>query len=131
MLKESHQNCIICGSLNPNSLGLFFEMDSELSVIGYFKGKSGLQGYDDILHGGVISSLLDSAMVHCLSKLGIVGVTAELNVRFVDEIPIDRDLTIKAIMVENRGLIYKLISEIFLDGKIVARGRAKFVERRL
>jgi hypothetical protein len=40
------------------------------------------QGYDGILHGGIIASPFDSAMVNCLFARGIVALTAEFKVRF-------------------------------------------------
>jgi acyl-coenzyme A thioesterase PaaI-like protein len=35
-----------------------------------------------MLHGGVISSILDGTMTNCLFAHGTVAVTAELRVRF-------------------------------------------------
>lgn len=126
---KEHQNCIVCGSENRDSLGLTFSKNSDDSVSAKFYIGRRLQGYNNILHGGVISSLLDSAMVHSLEASGIIGVTAELNVRFYQEIPVDREIVVKGWLVDSRMGIYRLKSEIVLDGRIVAKGSGKFMKR--
>jgi uncharacterized protein (TIGR00369 family) len=73
----------MCGENNLFSLRLKFKPAPDGAVSTTFTGNSRLQGYDGIMHGGVISALLDSAMTNCLFQKGIEAVTAELRVRFV------------------------------------------------
>jgi uncharacterized protein (TIGR00369 family) len=40
------------------------------------------QGYEGIVHGGILSALLDEAMVKLTVSLGIPAVTAEITVSF-------------------------------------------------
>lgn len=125
---RSHTHCLMCGTKNPASLHLHFENDGEDSVKGEFKGDYRYQGYDGIVHGGVISALLDSAMTHCLFSQGIEAVTADLGVRFVKSIPFNANMTIKAQIVMNRFPLYKMKSQIFIGGQLYARAEARFID---
>lgn len=123
-----HEHCVVCGNKNPFSLGLqFHQLDSE-TVETSFTGNSNLQGYDGILHGGVISTLLDSAMAHCLLIKNIKGVTADLRIRFLHSVPCNSKISIKAWITCAVSTLYELKAEVTLDGKTMAKAKAKFME---
>ena len=84
---NGHSSCIICGELNPRSLKLSFEVAEDSAVSTRFSADARLQGYDGILHGGVIAALLDAAMAHCLFHNGIQAVTGDLRIRFSHPVP--------------------------------------------
>lgn len=62
------------------------------------------QGYSGTLHGGMICTLLDAAMTHCLFSLGLEGVTADLQVRFLNPVPVPGDclLSLEAELLRHR-----------------------------
>lgn len=88
--KQSHSQCLVCGDAtqNPLSLQCKFFADGKDQVVGYHKVNRQLQGYNNLLHGGVASSLVDAAMTHCLFMQGIKALTAEMTVRFVAPIKV-------------------------------------------
>ena len=47
----------MCGQDNPRGLGLDFTATDDGEVSAVFRGQPALQGYPDILHGGIISAL--------------------------------------------------------------------------
>ncbi|UCD76691.1 MAG: PaaI family thioesterase [Phycisphaerales bacterium] len=47
-----------------------------------FDCSAAYEGYDGILHGGVVASLVDGVMTNCLFARGIPGVTADLTAQF-------------------------------------------------
>ncbi len=124
--KNGHGHCLICGDLNPLSLKLSFQAGKDDSVWTNFQGNSGLQGYEKILHGGVISSLLDAAMTHCLFHHKIQAVTGDLHVRFVHPVPCEAALEIKAWIVSSRPPLYILNAELSCDKRVMAWAEAKF-----
>jgi uncharacterized protein (TIGR00369 family) len=99
------------------------------AVYATFQAHPELQGYDGILHGGVIAALLDSAMTHCLFHGGIRGVTGDLHVRFVEPVPSDSKLVIRARVASNTPPLFCLKAEMLLSDRIVAWAEAKFLER--
>ncbi len=126
---DLHDHCLACGNKNPFSFGLEFQPVDTDTVIANFTGGPHLQGYDGILHGGVISTLLDSAMAHCLLLQDIKGVTADLRVRFLHSIPCTSNLSIKAWITCAVSTLYELKAEVTVNGKVMAKAKAKFMDR--
>ncbi len=94
--RYGHGRCVICGDMNPKSLRLSFNPMNDGGVRASFMAYAELQGYTDILHGGVTASLLDAAMTHCLFQKGVEAVTGELNIRYLRPIPCGSVLEIRA-----------------------------------
>jgi len=124
-----HPHCLLCGDKNPWSLQLRFQANDDGDVIAQFKGRYVLQGYNGILHGGVIASLLDSAMTNCLFQQGINAVTGELNVRYRHSVPCDAELELRARVVSEKRPLFLVESELLMGSKIMAKATAKFMER--
>jgi uncharacterized protein (TIGR00369 family) len=84
-MKELRDNerCYVCGKKNPAGLGVDFEIDAEArSVQARFTPADIHQGYEGIVHGGILSSLLDEAMAKLAFSLSIPAVTAEITIKF-------------------------------------------------
>ncbi|MDD2404592.1 MAG: PaaI family thioesterase [Lentisphaerae bacterium] len=125
---DLHANCLLCGNCNPLSLHLVFTIDENGEVTASFKGRQLLQGYRGMLHGGVIASLLDSAMTNCLFRHGINAVTGELKVRYRHPVPCSAVLFLRARIVSRNQPLYALRSDLEMDGKLMASASAKFME---
>jgi acyl-coenzyme A thioesterase PaaI-like protein len=126
-IENQHNNCIACGKDNPFSLGLSFSLLENQAVQASFIGTSNLQGYEGILHGGITSTLLDSAMVHCLFFHNIKAMTADLRVRFLHSIPCNAKMIITAWITCAVSSLYELQAEVKVDGKIMAKAKGKFM----
>jgi uncharacterized protein (TIGR00369 family) len=80
---RDNQRCYVCGKENPAGLGVDFEIDRERRAISAkFTPSEIYQGYEGIIHGGILSTLLDEAMAKLTVSLGIPAVTAEITVTF-------------------------------------------------
>lgn len=119
-----NQWCFACGKDNPIGLKLeFIENESGYSTT--FIGGPEHQSYDGIMHGGLISTLLDEVMARYIHVKGFNAVTARLEVRFRQPTPIGQRLTVTANIVSQRRNLYELKSVITLpDGTIAAEGKA-------
>ena len=126
---NGHSGCLLCGSRNPRSLNLSFRPEAEGAVRTIFQARDELQGYDHILHGGVIAALLDGAMTHCLFHQQVKAVTGDLRVRFVRSIPCDALLDIRARILYSHPPLYRLRAEIVQDGRLMAWAEARFMEK--
>jgi len=125
-----HGHCIMCSQHNPRSLQLAFELLDDGAVSANFTGNAELQGYDGILHGGIIASLLDAAMTHCLFHHGIRAVTGDLRVRYLFSVPYDVELEIRAQLLLSRPPLYRLKAEILQQGRLAAKAEAVFMRYR-
>jgi len=128
MGKFEHDNCIICGQHNPYSLGLKFYKNETGKVFSTFKGNKYLQGYNGIMHGGVIAALLDSVMVNCLSLNGVNGYTCELKIRYKKAVPYNSILYLESEIVYVRNKIFGLSSRVIIENSVYVVGEAKFME---
>lgn len=125
-----HPTCVVCGAAHPTGLRVAFSPRDDGGVQGTFQGDPSWEGYHGLLHGGVLGALLDGAMTNCLFAHGISAVTAELNVRYLECVPVGRRLEISAWLVRTRGRVHVLQAEIRQDDRIAARASAKFMDRR-
>ena len=122
-----HGHCLMCGDDNPDSLGLCFRVDDADSVVAEFRAQDKLQGYEGILHGGVISALLDAAMTHCLFHRGVRAVTGDLHVRYLQPVPCRSKLRLRARIKISRPPVYRVTSEIDCEDRTVARAEGTFM----
>lgn len=84
-MKELKDNdrCYVCGKKNPAGLAVDFEIDArERSLRARFTPSPDHQGFEDIVHGGILSALLDEAMAKLAFSLGLRIMTAEMTVKF-------------------------------------------------
>lgn len=123
-----HNNCLLCGTDNPSGFGLNFHLQNDDSVKAEYLCESHLQGYSNILHGGIISSLLDCAMVHCLFAHDIIAVTAEMNVRFKSPIHLGTPLIISANLEISQPSLYVTKAMISQNGLVKAKAIGKFMK---
>jgi acyl-coenzyme A thioesterase PaaI-like protein len=129
-IPDSHKECIMCGTNNELSFNLKFDSDETGSVSTIFQGNHKLQGYKGLMHGGIISSLLDCAMTYCLFSRDVEARTAEIIVRFIKPVPYDASLFIKAWVTSAHRSLYKLQAELSTNGELLAKAEGKFIEIR-
>ena len=128
-VSTGHTHCLFCGSLNPRSLHLEFEASEDGGVKAIYTAPPELQGYDGIVHGGILASLLDSAMTHCLFHRGVRALTGDLHIRYLQSVPFGIALEIRARVRSSRSPVHLLESEISAGGTVMVRADAKFMER--
>jgi len=88
----AHPNCVVCGPDKQFGLQLEFTVSEDGGVQAAFDCGKTFQRYPGLLHGGVISSLLDGAMTNCLFAHGRQGLGANLELSTVKpEIPLNEE----------------------------------------
>ena len=94
--------CFACGQLNPGGMHLDFEVARDRAEARYTAERRH-QGYDGLLHGGVVTALLDEAMGWAIFHQGIWGVTARINVSFRLGVPVGEELRVVGEVTRDRG----------------------------
>jgi uncharacterized protein (TIGR00369 family) len=80
---RDNRNCYVCGEKNPAGLHVRFEVHREQrSIRARFTPRPEHEGWEGIVHGGIITALMDEAMVKLASLLDMPAVSAELTVKF-------------------------------------------------
>lgn len=131
MRLESNGNCFVCGEKNPNGLHLSFEIDKERKTLKTtFKTSPTFQGWDGIVHGGIISTLLDEAMAKLVYELGFRAVTISLEIKFRKPAPILETLIVHGEITEVGKRVIKAKSFITNeDGMILAEGKSILLKK--
>jgi acyl-coenzyme A thioesterase PaaI-like protein len=80
------------------------------------------------MHGGITSTILDEVMSRCINVLGYIAVTARLEVRFRESIPLHTPVTFEAWIVNRkRNLVDTEARALLSDGKVVAEAQGRFM----
>lgn len=123
---DDDRHCFVCGEKNPFGLRLQPRGEDGRGII-VWTPDSRHQGYSGVVHGGLISTLLDEAMAYAAMSAAGVCATAEISVRFRSPVMTSCELTVEAQVVEERGRVLKLTATATQEGSVKAEGRATFV----
>ena len=128
---ETNGNCFVCGEKNPNGLRLNFEFDQKKQTLQTtFVASPTFQGWDGIVHGGILSTLLDEVMAKLVYELGYQAVTASLEIKFKKPAPILEPLRVYGEVTEvSKRLIRAKAHIAKKDGTIVAVGVSTFLKQ--
>ncbi|HEX5014079.1 MAG TPA: PaaI family thioesterase [Candidatus Limnocylindrales bacterium] len=124
---EPH-NCFACGTLNAGGLHLDLHVDGErcwtdLSIPTRF------QGWDEIAHGGIVSTILDEVMAWALVDTDHWGLTARLAVEFKRPVPLGRPIHAEGWITDARRRIVTTAGRIVdgSSGELLATAEALYV----
>ena len=96
--------CFACGQQNENGLRLQPAAGEGRAVVRWTPPPH-YQGYAGVLHGGIISTILDEAMAHAAISLVGRAATAELSLQFLKPVMTGRELEIRAEVRERKRRI--------------------------
>jgi uncharacterized protein (TIGR00369 family) len=121
--KESNY-CFACGPKNPIGLKLKFDWDGK-EVKAKFTPGQYHQGWAGLVHGGIISCLLDEAMSYAALYAGVNSLTARMQTRFKRPLPIDEPLTVTGSVTRKTRRLVETKAELKLaDDTLVAESTA-------
>ena len=127
--KGTKSNCFGCGIENTHGLKLKFAVLDGGLVFASFTISKRFEGMDNLIHGGVISTILDEAMSHAIFRTGKkTTATADLYVRYIHPIRTDQKYTVRAWIDSSNRKIFETKAEI-LDqtGAVQAWAKARFL----
>jgi acyl-coenzyme A thioesterase PaaI-like protein len=119
--------CFVCGPENPAGLKLDFTFDGEKISTVYTPRKEH-QGYKDIVHGGIVATVLDEVMVKLAIELGMPAVTAQMDIRLKKAARVGERITVTAKLSEvKKKLLFAVARAELDDNTLVAEARGKLV----
>ena len=126
---RSDHACFGCGDDNPIGLHLRFASDREGVKASFIPGPEH-QGFDDVIHGGIISAVLDEAMAWAAAYAGFWAVTGEMRIRFRQPLNVGASATVTARVSGTRGRLVTTAAELQLDrdNSPIATASATFVK---
>lgn len=128
MRLEDDNYCFACGKNNQCGLKLSFHY-SNGKITTEFIPSMIYQGYKDIIHGGIITTVLDEAMIQAAIAEGMTPVTAEINVRFKKPLLANEKAIAEAEIIKKNSRLIEAQSRLLKesDGTIIAEASAKLI----
>jgi uncharacterized protein (TIGR00369 family) len=124
-----HGMCFVCGTENPNSIGIQWYSREDKSIYGEIILSAKQQGPPGHVHGGASAALLDEAMGAAVWQAGYMVLAVNLNVNYRRPLPLGVPAQITAAVERNEGRKVYTRGEIrLLDGQVVVEGTGIFVE---
>lgn len=128
MSQQHHPNCVVCWDRHPFGLKVDYRVVGEHRVAGAFACGKSYEGYSNVIHGGIVSTLLDGAMASCMLAKGIEAYTVDLRVRYRGPVETGVPATLRAEWLQGAGPLHLLNATLEQGGKVRASARAKFFE---
>lgn len=124
------RNCFVCGRENPLGLKLAFYTAKPGTVEAQINLPKDFEGFPDIVHGGILSAILDEVTGRAqMSLKDRFMVTAQLTTKFRMPVLVDQNYTVLGVAGEIKGRVSKSIGQILdMDGRIMAEADAVFVD---
>jgi acyl-coenzyme A thioesterase PaaI-like protein len=126
--------CLVCGRDNPHGLKMSLYVDPETGVIATeFVARAEHIGFDGVVHGGVLATVLDEAMVWAATWSGKrFCFCGELMMRFKKPLGVgERVLVESRVEFSRPKLIQTMGTMRSPNGAIVAAGEGKYVPMEL
>lgn len=112
MRLDTDDFCFACGQSNPHGLRLTgFRLEGDTYAFDWTP-QPHVQGWHQIVHGGIITTVLDEAVTRLLFEQGIPAVTAEITVRFLRPLPVSTPTLVHARKTDQRGRLIRAEASI-------------------
>lgn len=125
-MEKSDRYCFVCGQDNTKGLQLQFKYspNKAYTEVTFLEEH---QGWEGMVHGGLIGAILDEVMAHAVYKHKGKAVTASINIRYRQAISIGEPVeVIGEIVSHKKNLAQTKASVRFHYGGIAAEASGKF-----
>ncbi|MDX2480927.1 MAG: PaaI family thioesterase [Desulfuromusa sp.] len=132
MSKQKYQKvaadsaCFVCGPKNPIGLQAVFTTDNDTCTShATLEITSNFQGWQDVIHGGILASLLDEACIYACRAKADQCVTAELQVRYRKPVPVGAKVVVTGSLTDSSRKIWQAVAQLKIADTLYAEATAK------
>uniref|UniRef100_A0A7C3Z391 PaaI family thioesterase n=1 Tax=Desulfobacca acetoxidans TaxID=60893 RepID=A0A7C3Z391_9BACT len=122
--------CFVCGQENPRGLKIKVTyLPAEMAAETLVALPREYQGWTDVIHGGILSTLLDEMMAHAVWRFAGPGLTLSLEVRFHHPLRPGEAIRVRGVLASGNGcrrLAEALITRAS-DDKKIASAKSRFL----
>lgn len=125
---ERDNFCFACGKDNPIGLGMNVQLfpegaKSRVSIAPEY------QGWTDVVHGGIVTTLLDEIMAHAVHSHVGDAVTTTLTVTFRQALKVNQPVDVIGRVTERKKRSVSAEAEIRAadNGKVIAKAQSQFI----
>jgi uncharacterized protein (TIGR00369 family) len=125
---SDNQYCFVCGKDNPVGFKTRIEVDRDAqSAQCTLVVPAEYQGWKDMVHGGIISALLDEVSAYAGMTISNTVVTAELKTRFRKPVPVEQEITVSAQVIDQVRRAVMVEAKLTMQGEVLASAEAKMM----
>lgn len=123
-----YSGCFVCGENNEYGLQVkFFFNDGRATA--ECTARKQFEGYHNVFHGGITSTLLDEVMIKALLAQDIYAMTVELTVKFLRLVKTGERLYFEGELERRKGRLIFTRGEAHREnGEIIATATGKYLE---
>ena len=125
---KQNERCFVCGNDNPYSLKVKAVYDGNKSVTASFFADERYGGWSNYLHGGILSLVFDELLGWLSVYLGYDAVTARLEVRYRDPVPLGSKIHFTGTLEKKTRRLLDIKTTAQLeDGSVAAEGTGRMM----
>jgi acyl-coenzyme A thioesterase PaaI-like protein len=126
----SDNYCFVCGRDNPRGLRIKVKyFPDEMAAETRLALPKEYQGWADVIHGGILSTLLDEMMAHAVWRFAGPGVTLSIEVRFHHPLKPDEAILVRGVLAPGNSSRRSAQAEIIResDSRRIASAKSRFL----
>ena len=125
---KDNQRCYVCGKDNPSGLKAQFSVDhAARTITGRFTPRREHEGWEGIVHGGIIAALMDEAMVKLAAHLGEPAVSSEITVKFKARVAPGEELVVTGRLTREANRLIEAEATVEKGLIVVAEAKGKLL----
>ena len=126
--RSDANKCFVCGPGNPIGLQIEFQIDDDRCRASFCPGEDHI-GFENMVHGGIMFSVLDDVMANWLFLQGARGHTAKCEIRYRQPVAVGTRIDLEGWLVKRKGPLAMLegIATRASDNEVVADAKASFM----
>ena len=113
---QLQSTCFACRTDNPRVLQLKFRVAPEGTATARVSLGAEWEGFQGIVHGGMVTTLLDEAMAKAVAATGCKAMTAELRVRFRQYAETGEQLQVRGWVVRHKTRLIEAEATLVAEG---------------
>ena len=127
-LASTANRCFVCGVGNPIGLNVRFRLDGDVCRAEFTPGDAHV-GYDGLVHGGILFSLLDDVMANYVFLRGERCYTAKAEVRYRKPLPAETPVRLEGRQTRRKGRLAMLEGRVLRadNDELVAEATGSFM----
>jgi acyl-coenzyme A thioesterase PaaI-like protein len=127
--QPSSSMCFVCGRDNSSGMHMQFYADDVGRVHAHYKALEEHEGYPGVMHGGLVTALLDEIIGRTAIASDLWCMTAKLEVRFKKPVPVGETLQLVGELTRKTGRLLEGRGEIRCerDGELLAEAHGTYI----